>query len=62
MIGDDVQRFVQALRVFRYVSRLHQASEADTRGWRADRATALSRGSQCFQEPNLVPGQIEGNE
>jgi hypothetical protein len=35
-------------------------SELGTRGWRADDATALSRGSsQCFQEPNLVPGQID---
>jgi hypothetical protein len=27
----------------------------------ANDATALSGSSQCFQEPNLAPGQIDGH-
>ena len=29
--------------------------------WRVNDATALSRSSQCFQELNLVPGQVAGH-
>jgi hypothetical protein len=28
---------------------------------RTNDATALSGRSQCFQEPNLLPGQIDGH-
>jgi hypothetical protein len=47
--------------MFCYVLLFHQASEPSMRGKRANAATALPRRSQCLQEPNLVPGQIDGH-
>ena|SRR5215469_416454 len=47
--------------MFHYVLRFNQANEPDNRGCRTNDATALSRSPQCFKEPNLIPGQIDGH-